>query len=101
MNQVITASGLDCVMNFCPPMFYSWSKQSFFSSPIDTEILWTTNANSLGDFNRAKWEFVVKCSPVDLSISKGRIDRIVNIIPNLSMSHPKGGSKAALPPRLE
>jgi hypothetical protein len=100
-SQVISVSGIDAVMNFCPPLFYSWSKQSFFENPVDLEVLWTINENLIGDFTRAKWEFAVRCSPVDLVISRERADRLCNSIPRGLSKAKKVPNETRLSPRLE
>ena len=75
---------------------------SVFESPVDAEILWTSNANSLGDFNRAKWELLLKFSPIDLILSSSRVDRLATILQTLPVRKQSGApTVTTLPPRLE
>jgi hypothetical protein len=88
-------------MNFSPPVYYAWSKQSFLEKPFDVELMWTSNEGALGDLNRPKSEFAVRCSPIDFVLSRGRVERIFNAVPQLSFRSRGVDNETPLPTRLE
>ena len=57
------ASGIDICVN----------AQYLFDKPMDIEVYYIENADSLLDFNRAKQVFVVEVSPLHVLISEKRI----------------------------
>jgi len=97
---VISISEINFVMNCNYSIFDGWSEQNFLENPIDIEMLWTRNANSIGDFNRAREELAIEISPVHLLVSNSRIERLSQIIPRKGFV-PGSTTSAPLPPRLE
>lgn len=87
------------------PVEQGYDSLSLLESPLDIEIMWTSNENSVMDTNRAKREFVIEVSPVHFVLSQSRITRLSLIVP------PSGDQSKqplctsirdeALPPRLE
>jgi hypothetical protein len=77
-------------------------QKKIFEHPIDLEVLLTANANSATDMNRAKLAMIVDASPVNLLISKNRIDSMVHLIPTVpTFIAPKKVKAKPLSPRLD
>jgi hypothetical protein len=80
--------------------------QSLYSEPITVEALYTINANSLLDFNRAKEEIVVEMSPIHVLVSDKIILDLAMIDLSLyqqltSRKQINERENEQLPPRLE
>ena len=90
-------------MNTYSEMYEVWSEQSFLDSAINIELLWTTNMNSVSDFNRAMREIAVEISPVHVLVSKSRVDRISKVLSHIpsSKSSSSRAITGAILPRLE
>src|SRR5210317_1758946 len=90
-------------MNTYSVMYEVWSEQSFLDSAINIELLWTTNMNSVSDFNRAMREIAVEISPVHVLVSKSRVDRISKVLSHIpsSKSSSSRAITGAVLPRLE
>jgi hypothetical protein len=84
---------------------HSFDSLSLFESPLDIEIMWTSNENSVLDTNRARREFIVQVSPLHIVLSESRITRLSLIVPpsGFQSKQPRRPSigDEALPPRLE
>lgn len=97
--QLITINGLDVDLTRM-----SATRQGLFKDPINFEILYTRNPDSLLDFNHAKQEIVVEVSSIHVLVSEERLRNIVLISPVwfLYSSSPSFGDREQqVPPRLE
>jgi hypothetical protein len=87
------------------PVERAYGSLSLLESPLDIEIMWTSNENSVMDTNRARREFVVEVSPVHIVLSESRITRLSLIVPpsgfQTKLSQRASIHEEALPPRLE
>ena len=96
---MLATSGVDIGLN----------TQHLLKEPLDIEVFYTGNADSLLDFNRAKREIVFEVSPVHFLVSDERIrqvsridlDAYLSVFASTTTVGPNEREQPTLPPRLE